>query len=113
MPGEPPSAAGCLGGVATHRLFRVALGAIVLLSGCTAPVPRSAGTPSPTGCGSVVRRDALPAWARTGFGDPSPSGIPYVPGARGDILGVLFGYPLAAPPPTHGRANKILWVSRV
>jgi hypothetical protein len=58
-----------------------------------------------------VRKDVLPEWARAGFSDPSPSGIPYVLGDRGSILGVIFGHPLTAPPPTTGRANKILWSS--
>jgi hypothetical protein len=38
--------------------------------------------------------------------------VPYVLGQRGDIVGVLFGHPLAAPRPA-GRSNKILWVSRL
>jgi hypothetical protein len=82
---------------------------LLLLSGCTsAPEP----APAASGCAYDVRRDVLPAWARTGFSGPSPSGYPYVLGARGDILGVVFGYPLAAPPAAD-RNNKILWVSRV
>jgi hypothetical protein len=86
---------------------------VLLLSGCaSAPTPTSAPSAS-TGCAYNVRRDVLPAWARTGFSDPSPSGVPYLLGAKGDILGVAFGYPLTAPPPGTGRANKILWVSRV
>jgi hypothetical protein len=62
------------------------------------------------GCRNV-RTDVLPPWARTGFSDPEPSGIPYVMGSNGQIIGVLFGFPLRAPPsPEHG--NKILWVPR-
>jgi hypothetical protein len=87
-----------------------ALLATLAASGCTA-APAPAQTP-PTGCAYALRRDVLPEWARAGFSDPSPSGIPFVMGTRGNILGVLFGYPLTAPPPTAGRANKILWVAR-
>jgi hypothetical protein len=78
----------------------------LLASGCTAP-----DTPSPaTGCGSAVLTDPLPTWARAGFSTDG-SGAPHVLGRRGDILGVLFGNPLTAPPAAD-RSNKILWVSR-
>ncbi|BCB88463.1 hypothetical protein Psuf_057760 [Phytohabitans suffuscus] len=53
----------------------------------------------------------LPEWARTGFSDPEPS-MPYVLGDHGDIVAIIFGYPLHAPTLPE-RANKILWVSRV
>src|SRR2546423_71529 len=83
--------------------------ALLLVSGCpTAPSPTSVSR----GCAYDVRRDVIPAWARTGFSGPSPSGYPYVLGTHGDILGVVFGYPLAAPAAAD-RDNKILWVSRV
>jgi hypothetical protein len=105
--------------VAKPALFLV----VVLLSGCTtagtaagsaAPTPVGSGpSAASAGCAYDVRRDVLPAWARTGFSDPSPSGIPYVMGTKGDVLGVLFGYPLTAPAPSAGRSNKILWRSRV
>jgi hypothetical protein len=89
---------------------------LLLLAGCThppSPAPRAASKAAPNaGCAYDVRRDVIPAWARTGFSGPSPSGYPYVLGAHGDILGVVFGYPLAAPPAAD-RDNKILWVSRV
>ncbi len=89
----------------------------LLLGGCTAappapPAPSAAGA-SGAACAVDVRRDVLPAWARTGFDEPSPSGVPYVMGRRGDILAIMFGYPLTAPPPSGGPANKILWRSRV
>ncbi len=84
----------------------------VLLSGCTAaPAPTAAPSRSAAGCAATVREDTLPTWARAGFSDPAPSGIPYVLGARGNILGVVFGYPLTAPPSDTGRQNKILWVA--
>jgi hypothetical protein len=104
----------------------------VLAAGCTpaAPIPPAPSAPAPSApapsapalsapalsapapatsaCAATVRKDVLPEWARAGFSDPSPSGIPYVLGARGDILGVIFGYPLTAPLGPD-RANKILW----
>ena len=87
---------------------------VLLVSGCTAkpsaPSPSAASNPAPP-CGSAIRTDALPAWARAGFSDDG-SGIPHVFGSAGDILGVLFGNPLTAPP-RPDLANKILWVSRL
>lgn len=86
-----------------------------LTSGCTPASPTtpvaSTATPAPSACSYAVRQDVLPAWARAGFSDPSPSGIPFVLGDEGRILGVIFGYPLTAPPPSTGRANKILWTA--
>jgi len=76
---------------------------MLLLAGCT-----SAPTP-PSECASVVRDDAIPEWARTGFsGDPR---MPHVMSERGDIVAILFGYPLSQPP-RPGVSNKILWVAR-
>jgi hypothetical protein len=96
---------------------------VLLLAGCGAapagPAVPSGAAPAararsaPAGCAYDVRRDVLPAWARAGFTDPSPSGTPYVLSSRGDILGVLFGYPLTTPPRSSGPDNKVLWVSRV
>jgi hypothetical protein len=93
----------------------------LLASGCTAAdtasAPPNAAASSPvasspaTGCGSAVLTDPLPMWARAGFATDG-SGIPYVVGRHGDILGVLFGHPLSAPPAAD-RSNKILWVSRL
>ncbi|MCA2218761.1 hypothetical protein [Jidongwangia harbinensis] len=90
----------------TYRLAGAAAATAVLLSGCTAPGPAP-----PPPCSPAVRRDVLPEWARSGFGDPSPSGIPFVVGDQGRILGVLFGHPLTAPPRSAGPANKILWTA--
>ena len=59
-------------------------------------------------CPALVRRDALPGWARTGFSGDG-SGTPHVLGARGDIVAVLFDYP----PRASAEGNKILWVSRL
>ena len=92
------------------KAYRFLVVVVVLAAGCTAPPVEPAPTTAAP-CSATVRRDVLPEWARAGFSDPSPSGIPYVLGAAGDILGVIFGYPLTAPPPSTGRANKILWTA--
>lgn len=93
---------------------RLVLLLVLLVAGCTGrPAPAPSAGPAAGGCGYDVRRDVLPAWAWAGFSGPSPSGVPYVMGTRGDILAVLFGYPLKAPPPSAGPTNKVLWVSRV
>jgi hypothetical protein len=96
-----------------YRLAGAVIVAAVLASGCTTPSTPTPtpGKPTPAAstCSYAVREDVLPEWARTGFSDPSPSGIPFVLGAGGNILGVIFGHPLTAPPAGAGRANKILW----
>jgi hypothetical protein len=89
---------------------------LVVVGGCTGhgdrgqPSSRPAGG-STTGCENAVIRAPLPRWARAGF-SPSGQTAIYVQGVGGDIVGVLFGWPLTAPPP-RDRQNKILWVARV
>ena len=64
-------------------------------------------------CASAVVYGSLPTWARSGFSPPSIA-MPHVLGARGDIVAVLWARhdPLVTPTPP-GRANKILWVSKL
>ncbi|MFI5890050.1 hypothetical protein ACIA5D_08000 [Actinoplanes sp. NPDC051513] len=86
------------------------------MGGCTTEGDRTAqpkqAQPQETSkCGETVVTDALPEWARTGFSGDG-AGIPHVFGKSGDILGVIFGSPLKAPP-AEDRSNKILWVTRV
>ncbi|MBL7255753.1 hypothetical protein [Paractinoplanes lichenicola] len=85
--------------------------AVLTLAGCTATT-QPAETPSTAAakCGETVRTTALPEWARAGF-NWDGSGIKHVYGAKGEILAVLFGYPLSSPPGPD-RGNKILWVAR-
>ncbi len=64
---------------------------------------------SPSGCLAKVPSRVLPTWARTGFSDPQPR-APYVLGQGGDIVAILFGQPLTAPP-SADHNNKILWVT--
>ncbi|HET6529888.1 MAG TPA: hypothetical protein VFH03_04625, partial [Actinoplanes sp.] len=74
--------------------------------------PPSAAPPSAAPpCHPRVSTGPRPEWARAGFSDDG-SGIPHVMSRGGDILGVLFGGELNAPP-AAGRNNKILWVARV
>jgi hypothetical protein len=103
---------------------RIVLVAALLLAGCTADRPAAApASPAPattppaslapaaTGCGKAPETGPLPTWARAGFSDDG-AGVPHVFGRKGDILGVLFGRTLSAPPAAD-RNNKILWVSRL
>jgi hypothetical protein len=74
-------------------------------------------TPSATvnvesSCSFKLIKDDLPVWARAGFRPPF-NATPFVTSKRGDLIGVVFGYPLKSPrvKPNDGN-NKILWVSR-
>jgi hypothetical protein len=64
-------------------------------------------------CATAVTYGPLPVWARSGF-HPANVAVPYVLGAGGDIVAVLWARhdPLYSPP-KPGRGNKILWVSRL
>ncbi|WP_433111591.1 hypothetical protein [Micromonospora sp. CA-246542] len=89
------------------------LGSVLVLAGCSVgerATPPAAGDPSaPTGCAGHVETGSLPDWADEGFhGDTR---MPHVFGARGEIVAVLFGHPLAQVRP-DASSNKILWVAR-
>ena len=73
----------------------------------TASRPATAG-----GCAPAFAYGTLPTWARAGFNPPTMA-MPYVLGARGDIIAVLWAQhdPLISPAPQN-RNNKILWVSK-
>jgi hypothetical protein len=73
-------------------------------------IPAAPPQPVTAACHSVVHRGVLPAWARAGFSDPRPR-MPHVLGRSGDVVAIIFGYPLLAPP-AKTRSNKILWVAR-
>jgi hypothetical protein len=79
---------------------------LALASGAPAAAPPA----GPNGCRPDVRRGVLPVWARAGFSEPRPR-IPHVIGRGVQIVAILFGYPLVAPP-AQRRNNKILWVAR-
>jgi hypothetical protein len=57
-----------------------------------------------------VTTGPLPTWARDGFTPPDQA-VPHVLGDKGEIVGVVLGQPLHAPP-QPGRSNKVLWVAR-
>jgi hypothetical protein len=76
-------------------------------------------TPSPPAavdmestCSFKLTKGDLPVWARAGFSPPFDA-TPFVTSRRGDLIGVLFSYPLASRPAKPNSANnKILWISR-
>ena len=94
-------------GGATWALLKPPAGAPRAAS-VTAAQPAAASS-----CASSVVYGPLPTWARAGFTPPSMA-MPYVLGARGDIVAVLWAQhdPLVTPAPPD-RNNKILWVSRL
>jgi hypothetical protein len=59
-------------------------------------------------CRTSVTKTVLPEWARTGFSDPKPV-MPFVTSASGNVVAILFGNELSAPP-RPDVANKVLWV---
>jgi hypothetical protein len=84
----------------------------------SAGAPRAASVTAsqPAGassCASSLAYGPLPTWARAGFTPPGQP-MPYVLGARGGIVAVLWAQhdPLVTPAPP-GRTNKILWVSKL
>ncbi len=80
----------------------------------TAPSEMTGGSPAASLDASVCRgdveMDVLPEWARGGFTDPEPR-PPHTNGSSGEIVAVLFGYPLTYPPRPDTN-NKILWVAK-
>ena len=88
----------------------------VLVDG-PAGTPRAANVtasrPAPAGgCAPAFAYGTLPTWARAGFNPPTMA-MPYVLGARGEIVAVVWARqdPLVTPAPPD-RNNKILWVSK-
>jgi hypothetical protein len=81
-------------------------------SGSSGATDDAAVTPSATelSCTGAVTTGPLPVWARDGFAPPDQA-VPHVVGDKGEIVGVVLGQPLHAPP-QPGRSNKILWVAR-
>jgi hypothetical protein len=88
------------------RVARPVLAAAVLAL-ALAPATAVASTRA---CHSAMRHGVLPPWARTGFSDPRPR-MPHVLGRKGELVAILFGDPLTAPP-REDRSNKILWVAK-
>jgi hypothetical protein len=65
--------------------------------------------PTAVDCAASFRSGLLPPWARAEFLDGGAS-FHHVEGQRGAVIGVVFGYPLSAPP-RPSRQNKILWIA--
>jgi hypothetical protein len=86
----------------------VRLLALCLVVVAALPGEASAGTRA---CRAQVTNGVIPSWARAGFSDPKPR-MPHVLGASGNVVALIFGYPLYSPP-LPKRSNKILWVARV
>ena len=78
----------------------------------TAPGEMPGGSPAASldasVCQADVKMDVLPEWARGGFTDPEPNPL-HTNGRSGEIVAILFGYPLTYPPRPDTN-NKILWV---
>jgi hypothetical protein len=73
-------------------------------------IPAAPPQPVTAACHSVVHHGVLPVWARAGFSSPRPR-MPHVLGRSGNVVAILFGYPLLSLP-AKTRGNKILWVAR-
>src|SRR4249919_2246942 len=95
-----------------------------LVNGCSSSHPaasashglRSTQQPGASvGCETTpVKRGAAPGWTAPAWSTSSPgfaSHVRYALSAGGDVVGVLFGYPLRAGRPENP-ANKILWIVR-
>jgi hypothetical protein len=103
-----------------RRPLSVAL-VVLALAGCTQsppapPAPSSTATvgvaasPVAGGCGDTpVWSGSPPAWT-TGAG--VPNGSRFVMSHEGNLVGVLFAFPLLARSPPEGPNNKILWIAR-
>jgi len=85
--------------------------AALLPASALAQSPPASTTASPNipPCAPDVQQGVLPDWARAGFVDPEPEAT-YSLSRGGQILGILFGFPLSAPSRPDAN-NKILWVS--
>ena len=67
------------------------------------------------GCGvTKIVHGPVPAWTAPAFGVSSSSTPPWphAVSEHGDVVAVLFGYPLRAGRPTNP-ANKVLWIMRL
>lgn len=113
-------AAGRVRGLALRRRRRVGIAAmtavaVLATAGAGAAALRDGPTtatelPAAGSCTSSVRTGVLPVWARDGFTDPEPT-APHVLSQDGDLVAILFGGTLHAPPSAEVN-NKILWVTR-
>ena len=110
------AAAACTGAPAASATSPHAasgVGSTPTSTGAGATTPSADGAFANAPCTYKLMTNDLPTWARAGFHGPPFNAWPYVTSSRTDIVGVLFGYPLAAPPRGENEAqNKILWVPK-
>jgi hypothetical protein len=102
-----------------RRCAALVLLAILAGAGCSSSHPSSpavslGAVPAATGsCPAAITPRSLPVWARSGFNPPTQP-MPYVLGARGDIVAILWAdHDALHAPSLANRGNKILWVSRL
>lgn len=99
-----------LSGLAAVAIVGLGSLAIASVSGNgnrTTPIT-SITTPIAPSCATPSRADDIPSWAKSAR---VPYAVPHVLSPDGNVLAVLFGYPLHTGVPTD-RQNKILWVMR-
>ncbi len=82
---------------------------VAVLAGMALSQPRStgpAGPAKPSAC-APLQTGPIPVWVRAGFtGDSYP---PFATSSSGNVVAIVFGDPLSAPPDPV-RSNKVLWV---
>ena len=105
-------AAGCTGPGTTHRAAANTPPVVPVTATppSASPAPSAAtGGAADAPCSFKLIKTDLPVWAWQGFHGPPYNAFPFVTTKRRDVVGVVFGYPLLAPPVNV--ANKILWVA--
>lgn len=97
-----------------------ALALLGLVNACSSHGATSTPRDAPPALSSVsctttpLHRGAVPRWTAPAWSTSSPgfaSHLHYALSAGGNVVGVLFGYPLRAGRPENP-ANKILWIVR-
>lgn len=76
---------------------------------------RQGSTAAVAGCGvTTITHGTVPAWTAPAFADSNSRTPPWphAVSARGNVVAVVFGYPLRAGQPTNP-ANKVLWIMRL